>query len=194
MSQFEFFMTFYGLLLGLAVADLLAGFAGLIGRADRPVLGLLTPLFGGTLFLELMATFLDAWNKLQNVTMNLVGLAIPTAIGVLFFVAARIAVPRDFGSWRALDEYFYANRRWTMGTLIAINILIWCYEFPLVREMVAAERWPNLSNYLFANTLLLALHLVALLARPRWAVAAALGGLIAFFIYYYGDFAAPIFK
>ncbi|WP_431469417.1 hypothetical protein [Sphingosinithalassobacter sp. LHW66-3] len=60
MSQFEFFMTFYGLLLGLAVAELMAGFANLIGAKARPRLGLFTPLLGFTVFIQLMATFLDA--------------------------------------------------------------------------------------------------------------------------------------
>jgi len=151
MSQFQFFMTFYGLLLGLAVAELMAGFANLIGAKARPRLGLFTPLLGFTVFIQLMATFLDAWLKLQNVAMNLVGLAIPTMIGILFFVLARTAVPRETADWPSLDAYFLAHRRWTVGMLLAINALIWVYEFPLLRAMIAQEHWSNVRHYFAAK-------------------------------------------
>ena len=44
MSAFEFFFSFYGLILGLSVAELLGGFARTLNRNPRPRFGLLTPL------------------------------------------------------------------------------------------------------------------------------------------------------
>ena len=46
MTQFEFFWAFYGLLLGLAVAELLSGFASLLRESAPPRLGVVTPLLG----------------------------------------------------------------------------------------------------------------------------------------------------
>jgi hypothetical protein len=190
MSKFEFFMTFYGLLLGLGVAELMLGFANLLRSRTRPVLGLLTPLLGVAVFLQIMATFLDAWIKLQDVSMTMGGLALPTLIGVAFFFLGTIVVPRDGEEWPRLDEYFRANRRWTIGLMLLINLLIVGYEVPHVQRLIAEARWPNVQRYFVTNSILFALHLVALFARPRWAIAAALAAMSLFFVYFYGGFAS----
>jgi hypothetical protein len=132
MDPFEFFMTFYGLLLGLAVAELLLGFANLLRQRVRPKLGLLTPLLGAFVFLQLMATFIDAWTRLQGVSIAMEALALPTAIGVMLFFVSVIVVPRDLAEWTDLDEYFRANRRWALGLVIAANLLVLGYEVPSV--------------------------------------------------------------
>lgn len=193
MSQFEFFMTFYSLLLGLGVAELMLGFTNLLRRKVRPRLGLLTPLLGAAIFLEAMATFLDAWIKLQDVALNFRGLAIPTLIGLCFFVLGTIAVPRDLEEWSSLDDYFRATRRWTMGLLLAVNLLIIAYEIPLVANLYATGKTATVIRYLIVNGVLLAMVLTALLARPRAIIAAALAGLSLFFLYFYGDFAPAMF-
>jgi hypothetical protein len=185
MSQFEFFMTFYGLLLGLAVAELLLGFANLLRHRGRPKLGLLTPMLGVFVFLQLMATFIDAWTRLQGVSITMEGLALPTTIGVLMFFVSVIIVPRDPAEWSNLDEYFYANRRWALGLMIAANLLVLGYEAPKVPSA-------NLVRYIVVNVIGFSLMGGALLLRPRLAVAHCLGALIAFFLYLYSDFSVYI--
>lgn len=46
MDQFEFFMTLYGLLLGLAVAELFGGLARVVQERTRPRIGVMIPLIG----------------------------------------------------------------------------------------------------------------------------------------------------
>ncbi|RYY22424.1 MAG: hypothetical protein EOP62_23205 [Sphingomonadales bacterium] len=193
MSQFEFFMTFYSLLLGLGVAELMLGFANILRAKVRPRLGLLTPLLGVAIFLQAMATFLDAWLKLQDVALNFGGLAIPTLIGLCFFVLGTVAVPRDLEDWPSLDDYFYSTRRWSIGLLLAVNLLIIGYEMPMVVELVANGKTATVTRYLMVNGLLLALIFTALFARPRAVIAAALGAISLFFIYFYGNFAPAMF-
>jgi hypothetical protein len=186
MSQFEFFMTFYSLLLGLAVAELLLGFANLLRHRARPKLGLLTPLLGLLVFLQLMATFIDAWSRLQGVSITMEGLALPTAIGVVLFFVSVIVVPRDPAEWTDLDEYFRANRRWAVGLVIAANLLVLGYEVP---ELPIG----NAPVYIAINAFGFALMGGAMLLRRRLAVAACLGALILFFLYIYSDFSVAIF-
>jgi hypothetical protein len=104
MSNFELFMSFFGLLLGLAVADLMSGFANLARAKDRPKIGVITPVLGLLIFLSIMTSLLDAFRKLQDVPVSLIGFALPTLIGIAYFVAAVAAVPRDQGSWESLDD------------------------------------------------------------------------------------------
>lgn len=192
-TKFEFFMTFYSLLLGLGVAELMLGFANILRAKVRPQLGLLTPLLGVAIFLQAMATFLDAWLKLQDVALNFRGLAIPTLIGICFFVLGTIATPRDLEDWPNLDDYFYRTRRWTIGLLLAVNILIIGYEIPMVLELYRSGKTATVIRYLITNGALMALVLTALFARPRAVVATALVGTSLFFLYFYGDFAPAMF-
>jgi hypothetical protein len=185
-SQFEFFMTFYSLLLGLAVAELLLGFANLLRHRARPKLGLLTPLLGILVFLQLMATFMDAWGRLQSVALTMEGLALPTAIGVLLFFVSVIVVPRDPGEWTDLDEYFRANRRWAFGLLIAANVLVLGYEVPNVARA-------QLPTYIVINVLAFSGLGGAMLLRPRLAIAACIGALILMYLYVYSGFSAKLF-
>jgi hypothetical protein len=113
MSNFELFMSFFGLLLGLAVAELMSGFANLARAKDRPQIGAITPVLGLFIFLSIMVSLLDAFRKLQDVPVSLIGFALPTLIGIVYFVAAIAAVPRDPGSWESLDDYFFERRTWT---------------------------------------------------------------------------------
>lgn len=77
MTQFEFFMTFYGLLLGLAVAELFGGFASILRERAPPRLGVILPLVGVIALIEIMATFIDAWMSLRGIGINMPQFAVP---------------------------------------------------------------------------------------------------------------------
>ncbi len=59
MSAFEFFFSFYGLLLGLSVAELVGGFARVLHERQRVRFGWLTPLLALFVAVDLV-TF---WNR-----------------------------------------------------------------------------------------------------------------------------------
>ena len=179
MSQFEFFMAFYSLLIGIAVAELLLGFSGLLRHRARPRLGLLTPLMGALMFLQLLALFIDAWTSLKAVEINLFGLAVPTAIGVCVFAASTLVVPKDPSEWPDLDEYTYRNRRWTLGLLFAANLLIIVHESSRVPAAL-------LLPYALVNLTGFGLMAAGMLLRPRLAVAASIAALILVYLSVYG--------
>ena len=194
MSSFEFFMTFYGLLLGLAVAEVLLGFASLLRHRSRPKLGLLTPLLGLVVFLQLMATFIDAWSRLQNVSITMEGLALPTAIGVMMFFVSVILVPREPEEWNDLDEYFLLNRRWTIGLLIGVNILALGYEAPFVQRLIDGRQWFNFGYYIAVNVFAFATIAGAMLLRSRRAIVACLSIQILLYIYIFSGYSLVIFS
>lgn len=187
MSQFEFFMTFYSLLVGLAVAELLLGFMNLLRHRQRPKLGLLTPLLGALVFLQLMALFIDAWMSLKDVQISMRGLAVPTLIGVSAFAASVLVVPRDPEDWGNLDEYFLRNRRVTLGLLVATNLLILIHESAKIPAQL-------LLPYAILNLIGFALLGGAMFARQRWAIAACLTGSILVFVTAYGGTPFSLFK
>lgn len=193
MNNFELFMAFYGLLLGLAVAELMSGFANLARAKDRPKIGIITPVLGLVIFLSIMTSLLDAFRKLQEVEVSLIGFALPTLIGLAYFVAAAAAVPRDHGGWASLDDYFFERRTWTAGMLLTATVLALGIELPFSTGMIRNGEWSRFAAYAGANALWLAGHIVTLTARKRWMVLAALGLLIALTLYYYGAFAVDFF-
>jgi hypothetical protein len=193
MTNFELFMAFFGLLLGLALAELMSGFANLARAKDRPKIGLITPALGLFVFLSIMVSLLDAFRKLQDVPVSLIGFALPTLIGIAHFVAAIATVPRDLGSWESLDDYFFQRRAWSAGMLLAATVLTIGIELRFTTEMIRNAEWGRFANYAGSNSLWLIAHVVTLTARKRWMVLAGFGLLIGLTLYYYGDFAIDFF-
>lgn len=164
MSSFEFFMGLYGLLLGLAVAEILSGFGNILRLRERPRWGTLTPLSGLTVFLMIVTAFIDAWHNLQHVSITLRGLAVPVAIAISYFFAALMLVPRDTQEWPDLDAYFLARRKLVFAPLIVPVVLTIAF--------LEAPKWPSEGGpgltYILVNILLLGLPAVPLVtARPR---------------------------
>ena len=156
-------MAFYGLLLGLAVAEILSGFGNILRQRERPRWGTLTPLAGLAIFARIVTAFIDAWHSLRDVSITLRGLAVPVVIAMNYFFAALMLVPRDTQEWPDLDAYFMARRKLIVAPLIVPVVLtIAFFEAPVWLR----QGGPGLA-YILVNGLLLGLPAVALLtARP----------------------------
>jgi len=185
MTQFEFFMGFYSLLLGLGVAQLLSGLANLIREKSPPKLGVLIPLFALMALIEMVASFIDAWEKFRDVGITLAQLAIPTLIGVLYFFIASIVVPRELSEWSNLDDYYFARRKWLVGLLIVVNLLIISLEVPRLQRTIESGNG-NLASYVFENIAFMGSYTVAFFASRRWLQIGALVSVLSLFAYFYG--------
>lgn len=185
MTQFEFFMGFYGLLLGLGVAQLLSGLANLIREKSPPKVGVLIPLFAVIVLIEIVASFIDAWEKFRDIGITLAQLAIPTLIGVLYFFIASIVVPRDLSEWANLDDYYLTRRKWLLGLVIVANLLIISLEVPRLQRTIASGNG-SLASYVFENVAFMGSYAVAFFASRRWLQIAALVSVLALFAYFYG--------
>lgn len=168
-------MAFYGLLIGIAVAELLLGFMNLLRHQKRPKLGLFTPLMGALMLLQLMALFIDAWVSLKNIQISLIGLSVPTLIGICIFAATVLVVPRDPEEWPNLDDYFLRNRRWILGLLIAANLLIMVNESSKVPSAL-------LLHYVILNAVGFSMLGGVMFARSRIAIASCLAGMILLYL------------
>ncbi|RZJ98487.1 MAG: hypothetical protein EON88_00685 [Brevundimonas sp.] len=182
MSQFEFFMTFYGLLLGLAVAELLLGFGGLLRARSQPQWGLLTPLLGLIFFIHIMSSFSDAWAKLQGVDIDLVSFGPPALIGVAYFTGALLCAPRDIDDWPSLDEYFHARKRFTLGALVFADVLT---IVVLELHNVVHDRPSAIIAYVLINAVWMGLTVAPLFSRSRRLAAGSMTGLLVLMVVLY---------
>lgn len=129
MSAFEFFFSFYGLLLGLSVAELTGGFARLLHERHRVKFGWLTPLLAAFVALDLVTFWNQAWVFFRGAPFNPALLLVGLVIAATFYVAASITFPRVTAEGVEtridLDEHFWAHRRVVFGCVLAANAMVW---------------------------------------------------------------------
>ena len=133
MSAFELVFAVYGLLLGLAVAEVLGGFSRTLKlkRGSRPVkIGWLTPLLGTFVVLDLMSFWLVAWEARSQIGADYLTLVFVLGIVGIYYLAATLIFPDDPEDWPDFDQWYDKQNRMVIGGVLAANVL------SLVGEMV----------------------------------------------------------
>ena len=183
MSQFEFFLAFYSLMLGLAVAQLLGGFGNLLRETPTPRLGIITPLLGAQLLLELLSNFVYAWHKFDSIPITLPGLVLPTLIGVAYYLAATIITPAVHGEWPTLDAYFDRRRRWIVGAMLLANVLVEAIALQHTERTIGAGDNGDYVRLALTLTWLFGSYLILMFSRRRWLQILAVCSILAFYLY-----------
>src|SRR6202000_264827 len=98
-DKFSFFFGFYGLMLGLAVTELLNGFGKLVRAGEVRKLGWQTGLLAVFLLIVIIATWIDAWESLRGVSLDIAGLWAPVLIAILYYLASTIVFPEHPAQW-----------------------------------------------------------------------------------------------
>ena len=128
MSAFEFFFSFYGLLLGLSVAELVGGFARVLHEKQRIRFGWLTPMLALFVAIDIATFWNQAWVIFRGAPFNTFLLLVSLSIAATFYVAASVTFPRvsaEGGNERIdLDDHFWAHRRLVFGCILAANLIV----------------------------------------------------------------------
>jgi len=117
MSGFEYLFTFYGLLLGLAVANVATGFADMWRGRDDISPGLTTPLLGLFVLLAAAQQWVSYWSARETLSMEPSTLLISLAVAFPYIFVSTGMFPRQSDKWRSLDDYYAAHSRVLMGAL-----------------------------------------------------------------------------
>ena len=128
MSPFELVFAVYGLLLGLAIAEVLGGFARALklkrgGKAVR--VGWLTPLLGVVVILDLTSFWLLAWEAQSQIVANYLTLVSVLAIVGIYYLAASLIFPDEPADWPDFDLWYDRQNRMVIGGLLAANVGSW---------------------------------------------------------------------
>jgi len=135
-DRFAFFFGFYGLILGLAVAELLNGLGALARAGELRRLGAQTSLLALFVLLVVCATWIDAWASLRNVSLNFAGLWAPIMIAILYYLAAAVTFPRNPADWTSLDDYYARRKRFVVCLMLAAEFLVnFTYRGVLLQEL-----------------------------------------------------------
>jgi hypothetical protein len=123
MGDFEFYLAFIGLLLGLAMAQLLSRLADVIGARNQIRVGWLSPLLATALMLGILSTWVNMWDERSTVAINS---SLIYFIGInvsAFFLAVSMVFPRNVEEWPTLDDHYWQNKRWVIGISGATSAL-----------------------------------------------------------------------
>ena len=175
MSAFEFFFTFYSLILGLGIAELLSGFARAwrVHKLGRHAIAAL--LLGILIAWEIMFVWMAGWHQFKDIAVELRNLALPLVIGGTYYVAAHMTFPERPEEWETLDAYYdTVKARVASAALVANLMIILLVDYSSIAAMIAHAQWQRLFLfYLPFNLCVLGAWLTLVLAkRRRWDYAA----------------------
>jgi len=123
MSAFEFFFSFYGLVLGLSVAVIATGLATAIQHRKQIRIGWLTPLLALFVGLDIASFWDSAWVNFRHLPFSYGMLIAGLAIALVYFIAASLVFPHDLDDGQSLDDHFWANKKVVLLLTIAANVL-----------------------------------------------------------------------
>lgn len=123
MSAFEFLFSFYGLLLGLSIAELASGFSRVWDRRGMQSIGWLGPLLALLLMCDLISLWTNAWLVRNLVEVGYYVALGAAAVSLLYYFAATQVFPRD-GSGLSADDHMMSHRKSVLSAVIFSNLLV----------------------------------------------------------------------
>ncbi|WP_164114952.1 hypothetical protein [Sphingorhabdus sp. Alg239-R122] len=184
MSEFGFIFSLYSLLLSFSLVELLSGLGRCVEETLHPRdsddkqfrLGLLTPLLGIFVLLDLLSFWSAAWTTRDLLEVNGVTLMSVLVFASSYFLAAYMVFPSQPAKHENLDDHYFRVRRIVIGILLVLVVcqlgFYWAQpelaarlNNPLALSLTAILIILMLATMLFRSVKLNVVILVALIAR-----------------------------
>lgn len=180
MSAFEFFFSFYGLVLGLSVAVIATGVARAFKHRKTMPVGWKTPLLAVFVALDI-ATFWDAaWTNFSTAPYSYGLLIAGLVVATVYFVATSLIFPEPDDAVQNLDAHFWANKRAIMLLLVLANLMM---LFGAVAVNLSKSNGIEVAVSYGLNLIIyLVLVIPAALTRRAWVFALTMGLHIALYL------------
>lgn len=124
MGPFDYLFSFYGLLLGIAVANVAIGFADMWRDSEKIAVGTCPPLVASSVLLGGMNVWLQMWHARPDVIVDGPQMIAAAAISLPYVFVSRAIFPgAEDHKERSLEEH-YLNHRKLILILLAIPTLI----------------------------------------------------------------------
>ncbi|RZJ97425.1 MAG: hypothetical protein EON88_02940 [Brevundimonas sp.] len=180
MSAFEFFFSFYGLVLGLSVAAIATGIAIAIQNRKRMRIGWLTPLLAVFVMLDIASFWDAAWNTFRDAPFSYGLLVAGLAIALVYFLAASLVFPYEVKDDATLDDHFWANKKLVLLLTTLANLLMIAVSAPF---WLAEAGGPVMVTQMAVNMLLyISLVVPSAFTRRRWIFATLIGAHTAIYL------------
>src|SRR3954447_24591284 len=123
MTIFEFVFSLYSLLFGLALAQVFAGFGNTLQERHKIHVGWLTPLLGLFVIMDLTSFWATGWDLKSMFRPDFLYLLFGVLLAGIYYLAARLVFPRNFGEWPDFDVYYFRHKRWVLGGMLVCNVV-----------------------------------------------------------------------
>jgi len=124
MGDFDFFLSFFGVLMGLTVAEIAVKFADAIDSHPRRPIGWLCPLLAIVVLLDVTSLWLWAWGAREFIRVSWYSVYSGLAIALCYFLAAALVFPRVGSDLASLDEHYWRRKRLVVGGVILANAIL----------------------------------------------------------------------
>lgn len=118
MDAFEYYFSFFTLIIGLAVAAVARGFGTMWQTRRRAEIGWLTPLLAAFLLLDISRFWLGLWGRQEIAAMGPFALASVLCVALPYVFVTTIMFPSEPDDWASLDEYYLSNSRSIFAVLL----------------------------------------------------------------------------
>lgn len=139
MDAFSYFITFYSLILGLALTELLGGFAHMVRARALKKLEPQTALLALFILVDICSTWVDTWISLKHVSVDMASLWAPVLITICLYLAASVVFPHDDADHERLADYYRERKRFVVGLLLAVEMLIHVTYWPIFELRIAQQ-------------------------------------------------------
>lgn len=187
MDRFSFFFAFYGLILGLAVAEILAGLGRFVRSRSTHQLGMQTALLAAFTFISITATWIDAFNSLQAIVLDFRSIWPPVFIATCYYLAATVIFPSDLRDLDQMDVYYSERKKFVVVMLFICELLATYNFLPLIVNGISQAPASFWLFYLPFHVFLKASYIGLFFAKSRRANMAFLSILIFLLLFSYWD-------
>ena len=176
MEAFDFAFSLFAIILGLSLAKVLEGFSRALRRRRVVHLGWLTPMLAMFVMLDLTSFWESGWAARRFVTPQYGMLLIGLVMSGLYYIAASIIFPGEFGDREDFDEHYMEHRRQVLGAILICD-LIQIGPIAVIRfAEVPARFW-------FENALQFGALLTGIVSGGKRTNIALLAALIALYLF-----------
>ncbi|HEV2080174.1 MAG TPA: hypothetical protein VGR19_09825 [Allosphingosinicella sp.] len=132
MTSFEFVFSLFSILLGLALAQVLRGFADVVEAGARIRIGWPTFLLALVVMADLTLFWRVVWEARGDMPDTSTALFVTLIISGLYYFAAVMVFPRKIAGRSELDSHFMAQKGKVLGCLLAANVIAYAARYALM--------------------------------------------------------------
>jgi hypothetical protein len=171
-NSFDYLFTFYGLLLGIAVANVAIGFADMWRDCDKMGVGYCPPLLGTIVMLGGMNVWLTMWHLRQDVGVSAWQMLSATGIAMPYVFISRAMFPgAEKETERSLEDHYLRHRVLILLILVIPPVVLLISKVLL--DQVRDRGWD--LEWIGARTVI---PLLLVLLKGRTAQRFGLGGFV----------------
>jgi hypothetical protein len=175
-DSFNFAFSLFSIVLGLSLVEVLTGYARAMKRRRVVHLGVLVPMLAIFVMLDLTSFWESGWGSRRFVTPQYGILLIGLVVSGLYYLAASLVFPSEFGDRADFDEHYMRHRRQVVGAIFICDAIEMAPVLILRASEIPARVW-------IENVLQFSAILTCIAWRNKRANIAALAVLIGIYLY-----------